>query len=135
MAKNSISITQKRDGNISRKNIDSIINKHLTTLRYGALVLGIMIIIGGFYILVWGITPSGDTDDEDDAFTEEGGCLIALGMVIITTGGLFITYYLRKRRVSPETNRADVELKVCAFCNKRVEVDQELCYHCGHEFK
>jgi len=109
-------------------------NKHNSVLKVGALVLGILIIIGGIYVLIWGIVPA-EGDDEGDTFAQEGGCFIALGLVIITTGGLFVTYFLHTRQASPGKGPSDTEMKVCSFCNKRVESDQELCYHCGHEFK
>lgn len=100
-------------------------------LKYFSLGIGILIIIAGIYTMVLGVTPAGETDD---GMSTKFGCTLVLGLVFITTGGLFIIYSFRKRLSSRSNEELRTELKACPCCQKRVENDQTLCYHCGHEF-
>ena len=100
-------------------------------LKYISLGVGILIIIAGIYTTVLGVTPMGATDE---GMSTKSGCTLVLGLIFMTTGGLFIIYSFKKKRSHEPVNEVRTDLKACPDCQKRVEVDQTLCYHCGHEF-
>ncbi|MDP6156754.1 MAG: hypothetical protein QGH39_09130 [Candidatus Thermoplasmatota archaeon] len=100
-------------------------------MKYISLAIGILIIIAGIYTTVLGVTPAGETDD---GIAAKSACTLGLGLVFITTGGLFIIYSFRKKLSFVTIKEERAELKACPTCQKRVELDQTLCYHCGHEF-
>ncbi len=101
--------------------------------KFVLLFTGIVIIIIGLYLIVMGITPT-TGGSEDESFTGNSGCFLALGLVVIATGGLFVTFFLRKKGILMKKRTIVEGMKVCPGCQKRVEADQELCYHCGREF-
>ena len=114
------------DGRVSRSWIQEF-------FKFVLLFAGIAIIIIGIYLIVLGITPA-TGGPEDESFTGNSGCFLSLGLVVIATGGLFVTFFLRKKGVVLKKRTIEEGLKVCPGCQKRVEADQELCYHCGREF-
>jgi len=101
-------------------------------LKYISLGIGILIIIAGIYTMVLGISPTGDTDE---GMSAKSGCTLGLGLIFIATGGLFVIYSFRKRLSLGSVEELRTELKACPACQKRVELDQTLCYHCGYEFR
>ena len=103
-------------------------------LSWGALILGIIIMIGGVYAIIWGITPV-EGSDEEESISQGGGCMLVLGLVFMAIGALFVTFFLRKRKADAPAANLKEGMKVCSKCNRRVEEDQELCYHCGYEFR
>lgn len=140
MTERSVSLMQKRhDPTRLNGNQDLIDGEESGSrvpefFKFIALFVGIIIIIIGIYLIVLGITPD-KTGSEDESFSGNSGCFLSLGLVVIATGGLFVTFFLRKKGVVLKKSSIQEDLKVCPKCHKRVEVDQELCYHCGNEFE
>lgn len=103
-------------------------------LIWGALFLGIAILLTGIYAIAWGLL-SGRAAVGEETMSQGGGCMIALGLVIMATGGLFVGFFVKKRKGGSLVKKTVIGMKSCPHCSKRVEEDQKLCYHCGHEFK